>query len=204
MEINEISFPLDSGEMIYGTIYGSGDPALILVHQFTYSASQKDWKRFARLAVEEGFTVLTLDVPGFGKTPGDPAVPLWDESVLAAVDYLEGRGQTRIACLGACTGGTTCLTTADEYEYIALGLVSTEMPGPDYDYDILTMPKLFISTEGEYGGDFAAGHQEMYDKSPKPKEIHVLPGDAHGTDILNSYYGTELIDRLLVFLNTIK
>ena len=174
-----------------------------MLHMFTYNASQKDWKRLAKLAAEEGFTVLTLDVPGFGKTPGDPAVPLWEESLLAGVQYLEEMGIDRIACLGACSGGTTCMYAADEYDFTGLLLLSTEIPGADFDYAVLTMPKFFASTEGEYDGEFADAMQEMYDRSPEPRDMLLLAGDAHGTDIFNTYYGAELTEKMLAFIRTL-
>ena len=92
---------------------------------------------------------------------------------------------------------------AQVYDFTGLVLLSTEIPGEDFDYSALKMPKLFASTEEEYDGEFAAAMQLMHDSSPEPREMLLLPGDAHGTDIFNTYYGTQLTENIMAFLKTL-
>lgn len=203
VENQEVSFILESGSTVYGTRYGSGETALILVHMFTYNASQKDWSRFARTAADAGYAVLTIDVPGFGKSPGDPGEPRWEEAVQGAALYLESQGFTRIACGGACTGGNACLSLAAKYPLAGLALIAAEHPGEDFDFQSLGMPTFYAASEEDGGGDFARAAEVMHRHSPGPSQLLIFPGSVHGTDLFNSYYGSELTEALLAFLDSL-
>jgi hypothetical protein len=45
---------------------------------------------------------------------------------------------------------------------------------------------------------------EMYDLSPDPKELHILPGSAHATDILGATHADEFRQILLNYLEGLR
>jgi pimeloyl-ACP methyl ester carboxylesterase len=201
--VQEVKIPFTNNPDIRGTLFGTSDSAVILVHMGNLSNSQKDWADFARAAAQENFTVLTIDVPGFGKTPIGDKNPTFEDTVLASIDYLENLGFDKIVCIGASAGGNACLSIAEKLPLAGLGVISSAIPETEINYAALTMPKFFACTEGDSGGRFLRGQKEMYQNSPEPKELHIFQGDTHGTDILISYFHQELTDQLLAFLDSV-
>ena len=51
--------------------YGQGDLAVILAHQGTIGANQRNWDPFARMIAQRGYTAATLDFRGYGHSKGD-------------------------------------------------------------------------------------------------------------------------------------
>ena len=204
LQISKVTIPYNNDPEIRGTLFGSGDLAVILVHMGNISNSQKDWANFARIAARENITVLTIDVPGFGKTPGDGNSSTFEKSVLAAVVYLENLGFDKIVCIGASAGGNACLSIAAQYPLAGLGVISSGLPISEFNYSALIMPKFFACTEDDTGGLFVHAQKEMYKNSPEPKELHIFQGDSHGTEILLSFFQKELTEKLMLFLNSIQ
>jgi hypothetical protein len=65
------------------------------------------------------------------------------------------------------------------------------------------MPKLFICTEDDHN-DLANVSREMYELSEEPKEISILEGYAHATDIFYTPQKYEIEDLLIDFVNENK
>ena len=71
------------------------------------------------------------------------------------------------------------------------------------DLGHLTQPKLFISANGDYGvvvGDT----KRMYELSPDPKNLLLLPGTQHGTNLFDTDAGEELSAVMLRFTEDIE
>ena len=204
LAIQKVRIPFDDYPKIRGTLYGSGDLAVILVHMGNLSNSQKDWAGFAKTAARENFTVLTIDVPGFGKTPDGDDNPTFEDAVQASISYLENLGFNKVVCIGASAGGNACLSVASQYPLAGLGVISSALPETEINYAALSMPKFFACSEYDSDGRFVRAQDEMYSNSPVPKESHVFQGDTHGTDIFISFFQKELTEKLLLFLNSIQ
>ncbi|NDJ55349.1 MAG: hypothetical protein GYB68_19940 [Chloroflexi bacterium] len=58
----EVNFESADGVELGATVYGQGEQAVILTHDF--QRSQADWQAFAQQVAEQGYRTLTLDFRG--------------------------------------------------------------------------------------------------------------------------------------------
>jgi len=205
----EISFITEDKLKIYGTIYrGDRDLAVVLAHQRDNFANQKSWRSFAQLLVSEGYTALTFDFRGVGKSQGD--INYMENEVVrdtnAAIEFLWSQGFSRTVCIGSSLGGTACLETAVSYDLEGVVAIATPMSQGEPtkitidDLKNLTMPKLFICTENDRFGRIVEHTQIMYDNSPEPKQIKFFPGTVHGTELFFTEHKDAFRQLLLDFV----
>lgn len=198
-----VTFQTSDGTLLSGRIFGNGPTAVILTHKGY--VTQGSWYAMARTLAEQGFTVMTFDFRGVGQSEGFQLASQASLDLLAAVEFLEGRGYERIACVGASYGGTACLSAAKEYSFIGLVILASRFsegqPTAITEEDLagFTMPKLFVCTEDDHN-NLAAIAQQMYDAAAEPKEIIFYSGSAHATDIFATANGAALEEALLEFL----
>jgi len=210
IQIEKVSFTSEDGVRLSGTLFGAGEMAVILAHQGAQDADQTSWQPFARLLAEEGFTALTFDFRGRGESDGVLEQKELVRDVRAALAFLRNRGYSRMVCMGASMGGTSCLKLALETDLEGLVVIASSMNlGPPTDVfpqDLaqLTVPKLFVCAEDDRYSGIAHTVQEMYDLSPEPKQISLLPGVAHGTELFDTPQGDEFTRLLLDFLNGLR
>jgi pimeloyl-ACP methyl ester carboxylesterase len=208
---NEVTFTTEDGVQLAGTLFGDGDTAVILAHQGTTGANQTDWYAFAQVLEEHGYTALAFDFRGNGKSSGQPDRNKLDLDLAAALQFIRDQGLTRIVCMGASMGGTTCLRKAidgEEFEgLVALGSAMITAYGTgirvsEEELASLTLPKLFITAE--HDSDLVINDiTRMYESSPEPKALYLLPGQAHGTDLFDTDASEELTRILLEFLENL-
>ena len=86
-----VSFTTSDGIKLAGSLFGEGDTAVILAHQGTPGANQRSWQRFANLLSEHGYTALTFDFRGVGKSEGTLQYSHLAMDVSAAAQFLEER-----------------------------------------------------------------------------------------------------------------
>jgi len=191
--------------------FGEGDLTVILAHQGTIGANQRDWEPFARMIAERGYRAVTLDFRGYGHSKGN----INDKNYLiidmrAVIDYLIGEGYERLVCIGASMGGSTCMRAAVEYPLDGLVVIGSMMnQGEPTNTTVdelasLTMPKLFITSENDIYAEIADSIKSMYKISQEPKEIRIFPGEAHGTQMFFQPYGEEFTAVLLAFLESVR
>lgn len=208
----EINFVTEDKLKIYGTIYrGDRDLAILLAHQRDNSATQKSWRAFAQLLASKGYTALTFDFRGVGKSQGD--INYMENEVVrdtnAAIEFLWTQGFSRTVCIGSSLGGTACLETAVSYDLAGVVAIATPMSQGEPtnvtidDLKKLTMPKLFICTENDPFGRIVEHTQIMYDNSPEPKQLKFFPGSAHGTELFFTEYKDEFRQLLLDFIEAL-
>ena len=210
--IETVSFATTDGVTLAGTLFGKGgDTAVILAHQGTPGADQSTWQPFANLLAEHGYTALTFDFRGVGKSGGKLLYGNLAMDVSAAAQFLQDRGYQKIVCAGASMGGTACIRAAQDYSFVGLvALASTMTAGSgatslylaSADFESLTQPKLFISAENDFG-PVVSGIKRMYELSPNPKNLLFLPGTQHGTSLFNTDAGEELSAVILRFIENI-
>jgi alpha/beta superfamily hydrolase len=214
----EISFTTEDGLQIYGYIYhGGGDLAVILAHQRSRPQpgppqNQKSWQYFAELLATKGYTVLTFNFRGIGRSEGD-IDEMENEVVkdtLAAVEYLQAEDYHRIVCIGAEMGGTSCMESAQSYDFEGLVVIASTLslgePTKITDEDIerFTMPKLFICADQDRYERIIGETQYLYDKSPEPKQLRFFSGTAHGTELFYTEHAEEFRGLLLDFLEALR
>ena len=203
---NKVTFTTEDGVQLTGTLFGEGETAVILAHQGTPGANQADWYAFAQTLEEHGYTALTFDFRSHGNDRNK-----LDLDLAAALQFIRDQGHTRIICIGASMGGTTCIRKALDGEIfeglVALGSamktsLGTGIRVSEEELASLTLPKLFIAAERDSSlviNDIT----RMYESSPEPKALYLLPGRAHGTDLFNTDSSDELTTILLEFLENL-
>lgn len=117
----------------------------------------------------------------------------WDLDVLAAVQVLRERGATEIIAMGASYGGTATAVAAAEIPELA-GVVILSSPAYDMEIDAIsamesvTAPAFFaVSTQDWQNapGVYQKHVEALYEVCGSDrKEIHIVNGPDHGTDMI--------------------
>jgi formylglycine-generating enzyme required for sulfatase activity/pimeloyl-ACP methyl ester carboxylesterase len=179
--------------------------AVVLAHEF-YS-THHSWEWLAEKLANEGFTTLTYDARGHGKSPGEKFVNTAGIDAKAAVNYLTLQGFNQIICLGTSMGGSGCLVAAVDMELSGLAMVSSPMNiGGSrlitrVDLQNLKIPKIFMIAEGDrVGADFVAGFIDMTEIAAEPKDVYLYPGDYHASELFFAEFGNEIKEILINFV----
>ena len=197
-----VHFTTSDHVQLAGLLYGHGKTMVICSHQFhTTKAIWSESGIPQRLAVL-GYQVLAYDFRGNGDSAGTPDSSKLDVDLRAAVDFAHQQGATKIVLMGASMGGTASLKVAAEEQVTAV----ISLSGPqefgvnvsDNDVNAITAPKLFLVSEND--DSFVTDARHMYAIAHLPKEIHIYPGNAHGTDIFGGNNGDDPAQRVLHFI----
>lgn len=207
-----VSFSTEDGIELSGTLFEAGEVAVILAHQGTPGANQRDWHYFGAALADMGYTALAFDFRGIGKSGGRQDRSKLDLDVYGALQFLQHQSYNEIFCIGASMGGTACIKNAINGRQLAgvITLGSAMITGYGQndlrisldELSSVTLPKLFITAEDDSSlvvGDTT----RMYENSPEPKELCLLPGSAHGTDLFDTDVHDELTDVIIAFLTEI-
>jgi predicted alpha/beta-hydrolase family hydrolase len=210
-EVHYLGLKTSDDVQIIAKQFGGGEIAVILAHQGTQGANQRDWEAFAKMIAERDFAAATLDFRGRGLSKGDyNATNLLIRDMRALIDRLREEGYDRIVCMGASMGGSTCLRAAVEYELEGLVVIGSMMSNGEPtkitadELAALTIPKLFITTEEDRFGEIPAAIKDMYEIAQEPKLLRIFPGEVHGTEMFNQPYGEEFTAELLAFLESLR
>jgi pimeloyl-ACP methyl ester carboxylesterase len=110
------------------------------------------------------------------------------QEAIAAAAGLRARGVTRVALTGASLGGGASLVAASKRPRGVVGVVSLSgesfITGVRKAIGRLTLPAFFVAAQDD---DYGAGTdaQDFYAHAPsKDKRLLIVPGKAHGTDLL--------------------
>jgi pimeloyl-ACP methyl ester carboxylesterase len=190
------------GVSLSGRRFDSGPDWVILAHMFP--VDQTSWFPFAETLAGRGFTALTFDFRGYGKSEGKKEVAKIDRDVVGAIRYAKSGGAKRIVLIGASMGGTAALKVAATEPVdgvvalsppmIFMGLSSEEaLPR-------LTIPKLFMVSEKEMNVSVQSVRRQ-FQKAPEPKALEILPGSAHGSRMLEEEGGKQAEGLILEFLH---
>lgn len=195
-----VAFQTADSITLRGYLWGNGRHAVVLSHMF--GTDQSIWFQFARKLEAEGFTVLTYDFRGVGKSDGELIIPRVDRDVVAAIKFVKGRRPRSIFLIGASMGGTASLVAAAQQKVNGVVVMASGMrfEGLDAQPHLpnLKVPKLFIVGSGD--APFNESAQVMYARTPQPKQLLVFPTDAHGTNLLATLHRSEIEQAILGFL----
>jgi uncharacterized protein len=212
-----VTFTTDDGVVLGGHLFGTGNKGVILAHM--YPADQTSWYATAEKLAAQGYLVLTFDFRGYGESEGDKQIERIDRDVLAAANRIANAGATEVVLVGASMGGTACLRVAGE---IFASMISSQAP-PPYDIPSVSVvgvvtlsapvefqglsvgrdgpmpvgPLLFIAAEDDVGAEGAAALEEL---SRNQGDLQIVPGEDHGTDLLEGAAADEvwiLLNRFL-------
>jgi esterase/lipase len=196
-----VSFSTSDGVELEGELHGGGDLAVILLHMFP--ADRTSWRAFAQQLAAEGHAALSFDFRGFGSSGGERRVDLVWRDALAAVRFMMARGHDRVALVGASMGGTAALIVAAREDLAAVVTLSAPstfrgLAIPPEALELIDEPKLFIAAQGDVGA--ASSAQQLYAESPGTKELQILEGSDHGTELLEGGQGGAVRTAIVEFL----
>jgi pimeloyl-ACP methyl ester carboxylesterase len=201
-----VSFATDDGVTLSGHLFGKGTSGVILTHM--YPADQTSWYPTAERLAEEGYLVLTFDFRGYGESEGGKQIELIDKDVSAGIREIADAGATEVTLIGASMGGTASLLAASQTPAsIPLAGVATlsapvKFKGLSAAEAVpkLTVPLLFIAAEDDVGAD---GARELQELSSNKEDLELLPGDEHGTDLLDGPHAEKVWELLSGFLQRV-
>ncbi len=172
---------------------------VVLLHM--YPADQSAWWATARALAAEGVAALTLDFRGFGASEGEKDGSEIVRDVAGALSWADEHGYERVVLAGASMGGTAAIVAAAERGG-ADGVLALSAPssfrGLDADQALsdLDVPVVALAAEGDVS---AADSLKRFDERCAPGlcALTLLPGRAHGTDLLETREVASLVRRAL-------
>ncbi|MEV0274553.1 alpha/beta fold hydrolase [Hamadaea sp. NPDC050747] len=177
-----VTYPGTDGELGAGYLTGTGDTAVVLLHQSGGGLCQ--WLGYADAYAAKGWRGFAIDIRN--QTRVDDAV--------AAVAYLRSSGVRKVILVGASMGGTTALAAAATIQPPVDGVVSLSGPATFSGADAasavpkLAMPVVFAA--GTNDGNFATDAQSLYDAcGSKQKKLILLPASDHGVLLMSRGMG---------------
>lgn len=199
-----VTFTTPDGATIEGSLYGSGNTAVIFS---VMGDCSRGWEDMAELVAQNDLTALTYSWRGCrdsGAADADELQKFVDD-LRGAIDYMRGQGATKLILAGASLGG--CASAKLMVESQADGLVVMASPPeiPEFRFAIeaadmnADVPKLFITAENDNIVPAVISSQ-LFDLAAEPKEWQTYPGAAHGTDLFDTEYGEDAQQRVLEFI----
>jgi esterase/lipase len=177
-----------------GYVLGTGQYGVVLANQT--DTHPCDWLPFARTLRGKGYRVLLFEYHDY---------PHGGDEVTAASGELRRRGVTQVAFVGASVGGAASLVAAGSTVPPPAAVVSISAPADFLELDAasavtkLTLPLLFIDSKDDtpYSDDARSMFKAA---ASKDKHLKIVPGDAHGIDILSEPVGPAIRTMILRFI----
>jgi len=211
--VETVNITTEDGLMLSGNFFHTeGETAVLFVHMAGPN-DQKNWIPFATEVAQRGFSALTFDMRCYGESDcrggTEPGWVTLNRDMLAAINFLRGKGFTRIVCAGASMGGRACVTVAFDEELAGLiivsGTASEDLEKKDLNNMVNPgMPKLFVVSESDPTVNRTIDMTRLYESAPDPKVFHSFPGTAHGTEFFKTQYGGALSRLIYDFLYNIR
>jgi pimeloyl-ACP methyl ester carboxylesterase len=214
MDGAEVTFQAPDGVTLVGRVFGDGEVGVVLAHMGRSEDTQADWNRLARALAERGYTALTYNRRGVCNAPGRGCSGGYDElasswkDVVGGAAFLRDRGARDVVLVGASIGAMASLhaLVTRSVDAAALAEIGGVNHASGYDFSreqlqAIGGDKLFVSSAHDpYGGADAA--REWHAWAREPKQLEILPGSAHGTDLLveGQPSARPLIELVLTFL----
>ena len=177
---------------------------VILLHMFP--ADQTAWYPFARELQALGISALTLDFRGYGASEGEQDPSEIDHDVRAAIAFVRERGYMRVVLVGASMGGTAAIVVAADQPVDGVAALSapSRMRGIDAKSTIasLDVPLTLIAASGDLAAMNALNSFVARAGLGEDARL-VVPGRAHGTELLDSPDGDAVRARLLDFFDEV-
>jgi uncharacterized protein len=206
-----VTFTTSDGVTLDGRLFGPSGAQAGVVLSHMLPADQSSWYPEADRLAAQGFRVLTFDFRGYcpdgdaGCSQGTKDINEAPTDLTAALSFLRSQGPTRLGLVGASIGGLASLVVASQQTNIpavvtlsAPEVLNAVAAGPSVLANI-TGAKLFIAGLGDPTGSAQAA-QDLYENSPQPKRLEIVPVDDHGTDLLTGGHGTQVQQLLEAWL----
>jgi len=202
-----VTFTTADGVTLHGTLYGQGNVAVIFSNMG--DQRQDSWAAVAEAVAEQGYLTLTYDFRYWVNDKIDNALAKRvADDLSAAAAFVREQGAQKVVMVGASLGGMATAKAAASNEASAVIIIASPTEAPSLglvveisELQAITVPKLFIASESDRTVK-AEALKQMYDLAVGPKELHLYPGAAHGTDIFKTENGSDLQARLIAFITS--
>jgi esterase/lipase len=202
-----ISFNTPDGATIEGTLYGSGETAVIFS---VMGNCERGWEDMAKLVAQHEITALTYQWRGCRESGGavEPELRKFVDDLRGAIQFMRDRGVKKIILAGASLGGVASAKLAVESSPNGLIILAAPREIEEWNFEIglgdvnIDMPKLFITAENDSVVPIERS-RELFDLVAEPKEWQIYPGTAHGTDLFETQSAIELQEQILNFILSI-
>lgn len=203
-----VFFAAEDGARIEASLSGEGAHGVVLAHGGMFT--KESWDEQVPSLNAAGFRTLAINFRGRGQStlaPGDPPPaqrgglypvrfsPHYRD-VLAAVAFLREQGCVRISVVGGSIGGGATSTAAIMVQDGELSGVILLAATPIETIAKAKGAKLFVTTEG----DNLASLTRQFEQASQPKEMLVLPGNAHAQHIFKTPQSDALVEAIVEFL----
>lgn len=190
---NAVQFVTEDGVALCGYILGTGSRGITLGHAKGWGL--KSWLPFGERLAKEGYQVILWEFRDTAPSASSAAEmrQRWDLDVLAAAQVLREWGVTEIIAMGASYGGTATAVAAAEIPELA-GVVILSSPAYDMEIDAISAmesvsaPAFFAVSREDWQnapGVYQKHVEALYEAcGSKRKEIHIVEGSDHGTDMI--------------------
>ena len=195
-EPEEVSFPTSDGGEIQALLYGDSEHAVVLAHGKVFD--KESWEPLAPRLAEAGVAALAIDFRGYGQSrPGSEGSMLFLD-VIAGMTYLKALGATRISVLGASMGGGAAARAAVLVEPGVIDRLVLLAPAPIPKPAQMHAERIvYIVAEGDPSIDST---RQLYERAPEPKELVILPGEAHAQHLFETEQSEALIEAIVAAL----
>jgi pimeloyl-ACP methyl ester carboxylesterase len=200
-----ITLTAEDGAKIVADEYGKGRRGVVLAHGGRFT--RKSWADQARRFADAGYHCVAIDFRGFGEShgPGETdmySAPLYLD-VLAAVRYLKTTGATSLSLIGGSFGASSAADAAIRARPGEIDRIVLLAGEPNDDPSKLPGRKLFVIARDDSNGagPRVPSFQAAYDKTPGPKKLIVLDGDAHAQFLFQSPNADRVMKEILAFLS---
>lgn len=197
----EVQFSTDDGVGLKGRVFGTGDRWVVLAHMFP--ADQESWRQFAGELAHRGYVAFTFNFRGYPPSGGLKDPGKFDKDMAAAIKFARESGAAKLVLIGASVGaavaekagaaeelaGVVALSPVRRFETLEVRLA--ELIG-------FKSPILVLASQDDKSA--AEEARSVYDTVKVDKEIGILPGSAHGTNMLAGLYGQDVKVRIFSFL----
>lgn len=191
---------------LIGVMVGKGLVGIAVGHE--HRADLCNWLPFARVLARRGFRVLAFDSRNAGSSaPVNTSHADWlDLDFAGAAAALRKAGARKIVLGGASLGAAAALTAASRGEGAPAAVFSLSAPAVwterldgESAVQRLKVPVLFMAAELDV--DFAGDARLLYDHARvTDKQLLIVPGGRHGTDMLRGAAGATAREALLTFV----
>lgn len=191
-----IELPTEDGPVIRGQCWRGGPNWAVLVHDVGDDLDA--WGGLPATLVREGYTVVTIDLPGHGLSDDPWDLALGRQAIVSVIQYArsDGARRTFLVVAGSSAG---CLDSGVGDRIDALvGLSPGMEPNQPDVFDRAEFPRLFLVGSGDPGALEKA--RDLFRRGKGWAVMSSFPVKEQGIGILRSTWKNQAREQIVLFL----